>query len=162
MKKYFLYFTLLLLAAISAGCCIMSRNIVTKTKVLKSDYYIGYTNGVMHVFSYLIDENGNEIPYTYVPESIYYKTSYMGGPYRGSLIYPATRNVLNILSMWSYSSAAGGDYMNNIVTLPTYPLYIVELPIQLVLDTVLLPFDLLNQPRPPEGYQIYDWWNKDK
>ena len=64
-----------------------------------------------------------------------------------------TRYVLNILSGWSYSSAASGNYMNNLITLPTYPIYIVELPIQLALDTVLIPFDWLNTPSCPEGYQ---------
>ena len=43
--------------------------------------------------------------------------------------------------------------MNNLITLPTYPIYIVELPIQLALDTVLIPFDWLNTPSCPEGYQ---------
>ena len=141
----------LLLAA--SGCCILSRNISGPTRVVTSDFYHSYTNGNIVVSMWVIDKDGNKIPYSYHNECICYKTSYVGGPWRGSDLYPGTRYVLNILSGWSYSSAASGNYMNNLITLPTYPIYIVELPIQLALDTVLIPFDWLNTPSCPEGYQ---------
>ena len=128
-----------------SGCCYMSRNLCKELppgRGLTSDYYVTYTNGVTKT----------QGTYTYDVYPHYYVSSYVGGPYKGAILYPATRNVLNILSGWSYSSAASGNYMLNLITLPTYPIYIVELPIQTVLDTVLIPFDLINTPNPPEGY----------
>ena len=110
--------------------------------VLTTGFYHCYTNGKYRVVG----------SYRYA-ESQYRRCSYTCGPWEGSDIYPATRYCLNILSGWSYSPAAAGHYMNNLITLPTYPIYIIELPIQFCLDTILLPFDIWNTPKVPEGYQ---------
>lgn len=140
MKK--LLASLLLLA--TAGCCIESRRIAgtEDIRVLQSGYYRVYTNGQQRV-------NGS---YRY-PVAEYRTSSYVGGPYAYSRIYPATRNVLNHASFMSYSSAASGDYMLNIINLPCYPIILIQIPIQFCLDTILIPWDLYNTPKCPEGYQ---------
>lgn len=142
----------------AAGCCISSRSwridkeiprytpvgsgtyvtyasIETKTETVK--YYDGRTET-------------REVPKDYILKYCNYHT----GPWEGSDIYPATRLTLNALSGWSYSSPASGDYMLNIVTVPLYPLVLCNLPIQFVLDTVLLPWDLISAPTCPEGYKL--------
>lgn len=131
------------------GCCIASRQIcfdkeITGHVLPATGTYRCYTNGMVRTV-------GN---YTYPKDPIYKYCSYNLGPWYGSDIYPATRMTLNALSGWTYSPACSGDYMNNIITLPLYPLVVCELPIQFVLDTVLIPFDLLNAPTVPEGYNF--------
>lgn len=140
MKK--LLASLLLLA--TAGCCIASRRIAgtEDIRVLQTGYYRDYTNGQQRV-------NGI---YSY-PVSQYRTSSYVGGPFAKSRIYPATRLVLNHASLMSYSSAASGDYMLNIINLPCYPFILIQIPIQFCLDTILIPWDLYNTPECPEGYQ---------
>lgn len=140
MRK--LFASLILLA--TAGCCIESRRIAgtENVRVLQSGYYRAYTNGQQRVF-------GN---YTY-PVSQYRTSSYVGGPYAHSRIYPATRLVLNHASLMSYSSAESGDYMVNIINIPCYPIILIQIPIQFCLDTILIPWDLYNTPKCPEGYQ---------
>ena len=151
MKSMKMWLIAVFLTIIGVGCCISSRNIVRETRTCVSGYYMCYTNGVVRPYAYNIDQNGVTNYVWYTHESICYRTSYSGGPYPKSSIYPATRCVLNILSGWSYLPDA---YMCNLYTLPTYPIYLIELPIQLVLDTVLIPFDLLNTPNPPKGYEL--------
>lgn len=140
MKK--LLVSLLLL--VSAGCCIESRRIAgtEDLRVLQSSYYRTYTNGQYRV-------NGI---YSY-PDAQYRASSYVGGPYAHSRIYPATRKVLNHASFMSYSDPASGDYMINIINLPCYPIILIQIPIQFCLDTILIPWDLYNTPKCPEGYQ---------
>ena len=134
----------LLLFAMAAGCCIEARRIAgtEDLHVLQSSYYRTYTNGQQRV------SNG----YSY-PVAQYRTSSYVGGPYAYSRIYPATRLVLNHASFMSYSSAASGDYMINIINLPCYPIILIQIPIQFCLDTILIPWDLYNTPKCPEGYQ---------
>ena len=143
MKRLLQLLPVALLLASMSGCCIMARRIADNedVHVLQSGYYHTYTNGTFH----------GEPPWQYA-NSIHRACSYTGGPWAGSDIYPATRLVLNHASFMSYSSAASGDYMINIINLPCYPIILVEIPIQFCLDTVLLPFDLLNRPTTPEGW----------
>lgn len=140
MKK--LFASLLLLAA--AGCCIESRRIAgtEDLRVLQTGYYRAYTNGQYRV-------SGS---YRY-PIAQYRASSYVGGPYAHSRIYPATRKVLNHASFMSYSGPESGDYMINIINLPCYPIILIQIPIQFCLDTILIPWDLYNTPKCPEGYQ---------
>lgn len=154
MKKFIFWSLTILMLLIGAGCCIDSRNMVVKdVHVLTSGYYVCYTNGEMVASGHWIYNDGT-VKTNFVNKSIYYKTSYVGGPWAGSFIYPATRNVLNHASFMSYSSAASGAYMENIINLPCYPIILLQIPIQFCLDTVLLPFDLINRPHPPEGYEL--------
>lgn len=144
-------FAFALIAGMIAGCCIGSRNMVKETHVLTSGYNVCYTNGEKEV-SAIWHYNDGTAKTNYCNKSIYYTTSYVGGPWSGSFLYPATRQTLNALSLYSYSSAASGDYMLGLPTLCVYPIVLVELPIQFCLDTVLIPFDIINQPNPPDGY----------
>lgn len=137
---------LVLIVSVCSGCCISTRNICEKTQILQTGYYECYTNGVYRQVTGLWGTSLKQ-------GTIYYKTSYVGGPYEGAHVYPATRHVLNMLSLYSYSSAASGDYMLIGPTLVIYPFVLCELPIQFVLDTILIPFDLYNTPNPPEGYK---------
>ena len=137
---------LLLIVSVCCGCCIVNRNICEETQRLQTGYYECYTNGVYREVTGLWGTSLKQ-------GTIYYRTSYVGGPYEGAHIYPATRDVLNMLSLYSYSSAASGAYMLIGPTLVIYPFVLCELPIQFVLDTILIPFDLYNTPNPPEGYK---------
>lgn len=126
---------LLLSIALLSGCMISSRRIAgdnDEPQRLQSGYYAIYTNG---------------------DERIFRKCSYVGGPFKDSTIYPATRNTLNVLSLYSYSSSASGAYMLIPPTLVVYPLVMCNLPIQFCLDTVLIPWDLYNVPEVPEGFE---------
>lgn len=125
---------LLLSIALLSGCTISSRRIDdgSDIRVLSSGYYAAYTNG---------------------QETIYRKCSYVDGPFKNSTIYPATRVTLNMLSLYSYSSAASGDYMLIPTTLVFYPVVLVNLPIQFTLDTVLIPWDIYNVPKVPDGFK---------
>lgn len=136
-----------ILAAVSAGCCIVAREWVDDKEihVIQSGYHHSYTNGMYH----------GKPPWVYA-DTICKKCSYTGGPWAGSDIYPATRLVLNHASLMSYSSAASGDYMANIFNIPFYPIVLCQIPVQLCLDTMLLPFDLWNRPTCPEGYRQVD------
>lgn len=140
-------------ALLFSGCFIASRQLVVKNpRSVASDHYCVYTNGQLEA---RIDHYYNgRVETNYVNKTLYYSTSYVGGPYRGSFLYPGTRLDLNILSGWSYSSAASGNYMLNLFTIPTYPLYIVALPVEFVLDTLLIPFDLINQPHPSDDWKL--------
>ena len=144
MKKMLKWLCATVLTVITVGCCIDSRRIAFDREPdrLQSGYYHYYTNGLTEVVGF----------YSYPVKPIYKVCSYTGGPWRGSDIYPATRNVLNHASFMSYSSAASGDYMLNIINLPFYPVILIEIPIQFCLDTILIPWDLLNAPSTPEGY----------
>lgn len=152
MKKLFfiLFFTASCFAVgINCGCCICSRSLSFDSEVEghvlpPTGFYRAYTNG--HVVVKGI--------YSYPKDPIYKHCSYNLGPWKGSDFYPATRMTLNALAGWTYSPACSGDYMNNLITLPLYPLVVCELPIQFVLDTVLIPFDFLNAPTSPEGYNL--------
>lgn len=126
---------LLLSIALLSGCMISSRRIAGDTdepQHLQTWYYATYTNDT---------------------ERIFRKCSYVGGPFKDSTIYPATRQTLNALSLYSYSSAASGDYMLILPTLICYPFVVCNLPIQFCLDTVLIPWDLYNVPEVPEGFE---------
>lgn len=140
MLKRILCISLILMAA---GCCIECRNRVKETHVVGSGYHVTYCS----------DEIVTNGIYKY-KKSISYTTSYVGGPWEGSFIYPATRQTLNALSLYSYSSAASGEYMLALPTLCVYPIILIELPIQFCLDTLLIPYDLWNVPDPPEGYKL--------
>lgn len=127
----------LLSIALLSGCMISSRRIAgnnDEPQRLQSGYYAVYTN-----------TNGTE--------RIFRKCSYVGGPFKDSTIYPATRRTLNVLSLYSYSSAASGAYMLIPPTLVFYPFIVCNLPIQFCLDTVLIPWDLYNVPEVPEGFE---------
>lgn len=138
---------LVLIASMCGGCCIINRNICEETPpCIQSGFYECYTNGVYKEVTGLWGTSLKQ-------GTIYYRTSYVGGPYEGSHIYPSTRHVLNMLSLYSYSSAASGAYMLIGPTLLIYPFVLCELPIQFTLDTILIPFDLYNSPNPPEGYK---------
>jgi uncharacterized protein YceK len=126
---------LLLSIALLSGCMISSRRIAgnnDEPQRLQSGYYAVYTNDT---------------------ERIFRKCSYTGGPFKDSTIYPATRRTLNVLSLYSYSSAASGAYMLIPPTLVFYPFVMCNLPIQFCLDTVLVPWDLYNVPEVPEGFE---------
>lgn len=144
--KILKYILSLSLIAITAGCCIGSRARVKETHVVASGYHVTYYSDevVTNVTSYGTYKYNKSIAYT---------TSYVGGPWEGSFIYPATRQTLNALSLYSYSSAASGDYMLALPTLCVYPIVLIELPIQFCLDTLLIPYDMWNVPHPPEGYK---------
>ena len=146
MRRFELYLTALVMTIVGIGCCIDSRRIVDNQDlhVLKSGYYRCYTNGQTRVGS---------LGYKY-NVAVFLKCSYTGGPWANSDIYPATRNVLNHASFMEYSSAASGAYMENMINLPFYPIIIIQIPIQFCLDTLLIPWDLYNVPKPPEGYQF--------
>lgn len=151
--KYVKYAVSFVLLCVSAGCCIGSRSWkidkeITGHVLPASGTYHCYTNGEMKVCGHYQDGS----PYM-APICKYKYCSNTTGPWAGSDIYPATRSVLNALSFMSYSSAASGDYMLNIVILPCYPVVLVELPIQIVLDTILLPWDIIAAPTTPEGYK---------
>ena len=141
--KILKYVLSLSIITITAGCCIECRNRVKATHVVGSGYHVTY-------YSDEVVTNGM---YKY-NKSIAYATSYVGGPWEGSFIYPATRQTLNALSLYSYSSAASGEYMLALPTLCVYPIVLIELPIQFCLDTLLIPYDLWNVPNPPEGYKL--------
>lgn len=165
MKTFLKYFCAFALSVISVGCCICSRSWkfdkeITGHWLPASGTYHWYTNGVyraeMHKFVCYDHETG--VYYTtnklvMVQGEVHKYCSNANGPWAGSEIYPATRFVLNALTFMSYSSAASGDYMLGTVILPTYPLWLIELPIQFVLDTVLIPLDLWMAPTTPEGYK---------
>lgn len=151
MKRLLQFLVCTLFLAVTGGCCIGSRNLVKETHVLTSGYNVCYTNGEQTV-SYVSTYYDGTKKTNYTAKAIYYTTSYVGGPWQGSFLYPATRQTLNALSLYSYSSAASGDYMLGLPTLCIYPVVLIELPVQFVLDTVLIPYDLINQPHPPEGY----------
>ena len=140
--KILKFIAVFFLAAVTGSCCVGSRNKVRETHVVASGYHVTY-------YSDEVVTNGI---YKY-NKSIAYTTSYVGGPWEGSFIYPATRQTLNALSLYSYSSAASGDYMLAFPTLCAYPIVLVELPLQFCLDTILIPDDLWNVPNPPEGYK---------
>lgn len=128
---------LLMSIALLSGCMISSRRIAgdnDEPQRLQSGYYAVYTN-------------------TNDTERIFRKCSYSGGPFKDSTIYPATRRTLNVLSLYSYSSAASGAYMLIGPTLFVYPFVMCNLPIQFCLDTVLIPWDLYNVPEVPEGFE---------
>lgn len=153
MKTLLKYLAITAMIAISAGCCINCRSWkidkeITGHCLPASGTYHYYTNGQMRVCGKYA--NGNPV---LTPVCKYKYCSNANGPWAGSEIYPATRFVLNGLSGFSYSSAASGDYMMCGVVLVTYPFWLVELPIQFVLDTVLLPWDLIAAPTTPEGYK---------
>jgi len=147
LKILFYSFTLLM-TVVTVGCCIDSRRLVDNKEinVLTSGYYRVYTNGQVRA---------GYIQGTSYPVCQYRKCSYTGGPFANSDIYPATRNVLNHASLMSYSSAASGAYMENLINLPCYPIILIQIPIQFCIDTVLIPWDLFNTPKVPEGYQFW-------
>lgn len=145
------------LACMAIGCCIESRSWKIDKEVprgtpLRTGLYCSFTNGEMVATRSWRSYDGKTGTY-YSPKTIDKFCCYANGPWANSDIYPATRHTLNALSGWSYSSAASGNYMLNIVTLPCYPLVLVNLPIQFVLDTVLMPYDLIAAPTAPEGYR---------
>lgn len=147
------YISAIILSVVSIGCCIECRSWkidkeITGHILPPSGTYHYYTNGEMRVCGRYKDGS----PYM-APVCKYKHCSNANGPWAGSDIYPATRATLNALSGMSYSSPASGDYMMNIVILPCYPIVLCELPIQLVLDTVLLSWDLIAAPTTPEGYK---------
>lgn len=157
MKKLLKWFLVIVLAVVSGGCCICCRSWkfdkeITGYVLPASGTYHYYTNGQMKASTYYDYTCHSNVTHM-VKDCKYKYCSNANGPWAGSEIYPATRFVLNALTFMSYSSAASGDYMLGIVILPTYPLWIVGLPIQFVLDTVLLPVDLLMAPTTPEGYE---------
>lgn len=126
---------LLLFIVLLSGCMISSRRIAgnnDEPQRLQSGYYAVYTNGT---------------------ERIFRKCSYTGGPFKDATIYPATRVTLNMLSLYSYSSAASGSYMLIGPTLTIYPLVMCNFAIQFCLDTVLIPWDLYNVPEVPKGFE---------
>ena len=151
MKKIFtcvFYVIIAVMMLAEVGCCITSRRIVNNEdiRVLTSGYYRVYTNGQVRA---------GIIQGTTYLEAQYRKCSYTGGPFANSDIYPATRNVLNHASLMSYSSAASGAYMENLINIPCYPIILIQIPIQFCIDTVLIPWDLFNTPKVPEGYQFW-------
>lgn len=158
MLKALQYIAIILLALVTAGCCINCRSWkidkeITGRVLPASGTYHYYTNGLMKTETWYSSYYGSNVTHK-VPDTKYKYCSNANGPWAGSEIYPATRFVLNGLSFMSYSSPASGDYMLNIVILPTYPIWLIELPIQFVLDTILLPWDLIAAPTVPEGYKL--------
>lgn len=157
VKKLLISSIALALAIITGGCCINCRSWkidkeITGNVLPASGTYHYYTNGCKKAFMYRDWQTG-EMKQGLTEDRIYKYCSNANGPWKGSEIYPATRYVLNGLSFFSYSSAASGDYMMGGFVLVTYPFWLVELPIQCVLDTVLLPWDLIAAPTTPEGYK---------
>lgn len=151
MKTVLLVIAAVFLSVVSGGCCICCRrwsDSGKETLILTTGQYRAYTNGQMKVAGHYKDGK----PYL-VEDTIYKICSNSNGPFRDSDVYPATRNTLNALSLYRYSGEADGDYMFVLPTLIIYPIVLVELPIQLVLDTVLLPWDLYVAPKAPEGYR---------
>lgn len=151
MKRILIIVAAVILSVVSGGCCICCRRWTDsgkETNVLTSGQYRAYTNGQMKVAGHYKDGS----PYL-VKDTIYKVCSNSNGPFRDSDVYPATRNTLNALSLYSYSRAEAGDYMMILPTLIIYPIVLCELPIQLVLDTVLLPWDAIVAPKAPEGYR---------
>lgn len=144
-------------AMILGGCCVLSRSWkidqeITGNRLPAQSMYHCYTNGCMKTFLYHDWQTG-ELREGLTEDIVYKYCSNSNGPWQDSEIYPATRYTLNALSFYSYSSAASGDYMLSGYVLIGYPVVLVELPIQVVLDTVLLPWDLIAAPTTPEGYK---------
>lgn len=149
MMKALKTIIVVLVAIVVVGCCIDSRRICRESgRTVQSDHYCVYTNDVLEAYTNVYGK------LSYRAQTKYYTVSYNGGPFRGSILYPGTREDLNILALWSYSSAASGNYMNNIITMPLYPLFIVALPIEFVIDTVLIPWDLYNSPQPTSEWKL--------
>lgn len=165
MNKMIKCISLAFLTGILSGCCICSRSWkfdkeITGHVLPASGTYHYYTNGVyraeMHEFVGYNRETGGY--YTtnklvMVQGEVYKYCSNSNGPWKDSELYPATRLTLNALSFMSYSSAASGDYMLGIVIIPCYPFILCELPVQFVLDTVLIPLDWWMAPTTPTGYK---------
>lgn len=156
MKLVFKLFTGIIISAVSIGCCIGSRSWKVNKEIDGyilpcSGSYHYYTNGLTKTVQLKHWKTG-EIYTIQQTDCIYKYCSNANGPFAGSDIYPATRSVLNALSFFSYSGAASGDYMLGVIVLPCYPIVLCELPIQIILDTVLLPYDLIAAPTTPKGY----------
>lgn len=157
MKTFLKYFCAVALSVISVGCCIGSRSWkfdkeITGYVLPASGTYHWYTNGLTKTETRWNSYYGSNVTYRTI-DQVYKYCSNANGPWKDSEIYPATRQTLNALSFMSYSSPASGDYMLGIVILPCYPIVLIELPIQFVLDTVLIPLDLWMAPTTPEGYK---------
>jgi len=158
MKKILKFLSVLFLIFVSGGCCISCRSWtidkeITGNCLPASGTYHYYTNGLMKAYTYR-DWKTGELKEGLTKDCVYKYCSNANGPWKGSEIYPATRYVLNGLSFFSYSSAASGDYMLGGLVLLTYPIWLIELPVQFVLDTVLLPWDVIAAPTCPEGYKM--------
>jgi len=157
MKKILKILAITALVSLSGGCCICCRSWkidkeITGHCLPASGTYHYYTNGLQKAYTYRDYQTG-EMKEGLTTDCVYKYCSNANGPWAGSEIYPATRFVLNGLSLFSYSSAASGDYMMGGFVLVTYPFWLVELPVQFVLDTVLLPWDLIAAPTTPDGYK---------
>lgn len=148
MKKFLIITLITLMSLAITGCMISSRTFGNRNS---KDLYI-LPGGRYHMYTN-INYNAS-FPHNYQTNRycMYLSSSYSRGPWEGSDIYPASRECLNALSLYSYSEAASGDYMLIGPTLLVYPFVLIDLPIQFVLDTILLPYDLYNIAIPPENY----------
>ena len=129
---------LVMLACLMSGCCIESRRVFERTRTVRSGNYVCYRPIKADPKDY--------------SQYQYFKCSYRQGPWKGSAIYPGTRMALNAASLYSYSSAASGDYMMGFPTLCVYPIVLCSIPINFCIDTLVLPWDIYNAPVAPEGY----------
>lgn len=164
MKTFIKCIVAAIMATVACGCCISSRSWkidkeITGYRLPASGMYATYVSDEPVYVDVPTAVKDGDLSIAVLRKikmnaRVYKYCSYHNGPFAGSDIYPGTRMTLNALSGWSYSSAASGDYMMNVITIPLYPIVLCNLPVQFVLDTILLPYDLIAAPTCPDGYTL--------